>query len=143
MWDLLEHLADPRQAFCRVAELLTPDGYLVLELPGRDSLLHDLAKVLYRFSGNRIRRPLYLVCGIHHLNYFSSAGITSLLEQSGFKVKQVHRGESELQSLYRGCQGDRSAADLVYNAGLTCVFWLARQWGRQNKLIIFAQRVSD
>jgi 2-polyprenyl-3-methyl-5-hydroxy-6-metoxy-1,4-benzoquinol methylase len=142
MWDLLEHLANPRYALGKAAGLLNADGILVLEIPARDSLLHDLAKVLYRISAGRIRRPLYLVCGVHHLHYFSQVGISGLLEECGFKVKQVHRGETELESLYRGRQGKRSAAELAYNASLTLIFWLARQLGRQNKLIVFAQRVS-
>lgn len=139
MWDLLEHLADPRAALVKVASLLAPKGLLVLEIPSRDSLLHTLAKGIYRISGGRVRRPLYLVCGLHHLHYFSERDISRLLGETGFEVREIHRGETELESLYRDKFGERSLAAKTYNLALAVVFRMARLLRRQNKLIIFAQ----
>jgi len=141
MWDLLEHLADPRSALRKAAALLVPQGVLVLEIPARDSLLHSLAKKLYGVSGGRFCRPLYLVCGLHHLHYFSEQDIFRLLREEGFDVREIHRGETELESLYRGKSGSRGFAAMTFNVALVSVFLLARALKRQNKLIIFAQKI--
>ena len=141
MWDLLEHLADPRAALKKSADLLEPGGFLVIEIPARDSFLHDLAKLFFRISGRRIRRPLYLVCGVHHLHYFSQSDISSLLRQCGFQVKKVYRGETELESLYRNTRGGHQIACLAHNLALRTIFMLARLLKRQNKLIVFAQKL--
>lgn len=140
MWDLLEHLADPRSALEKAASLVVSGGLLVMEIPARDSLLHNLAKASYRLSGGRIRRPLLLVCGVHHLHYFSQRDISHLMNECGFEVKEIHRGETELASLYRGHDQRRSVASKAYNVALTSVFWMARLLRRQNKLIIFARK---
>lgn len=140
MWDLLEHLVDPRQALLKANDLLNKNGILLLEIPARDSLLHDLAKIVYRFSAGTIRRPLYLTYGVHHLHYFSEQGICKLLKANGFEVKQVYRGETDLNSLYHGQPGRRSVKAAAYNIILNSIFRLARIVGRQNKLIIFSQK---
>lgn len=140
MWDLLEHLANPRAALRKAAGLIHDKGLLVLEIPARDSLLHYLAKFLYRASNGKIRRPLYLVCGVHHLHYFSEADITRLLDETGFKIQEVHRGETELASLYHGGSGERSVSTVVYNMALVAVFGMARLLRKQNKLIVFARK---
>lgn len=142
MWDLLEHLAAPRKALLKAHDLLNPDGVLVLEIPARDSLLHDLAKFLYRFSAGRICRPLFLVCGVHHLHYFSENHICKLLHESGYEVEKVFRGETDLSSLYRGQQGKRGLKALAFNISLSLIFRFARVVDRQNKLIIFAQKIT-
>ncbi|GAB6194392.1 class I SAM-dependent methyltransferase [Desulfocastanea catecholica] len=143
MWDLLEHLADPAKALLKAHDLLNPNGILILEIPARDSLLHDLSKFLYRFSVGRIRRPLYIVCGVHHLHYFSEKHICNLLRESGYEIEKLFRGETDLHALYRGKRGKRSLQAIVFNITLSVIFWLAKVVGRQNKLVIFAKKISS
>jgi len=141
MWDLLEHLADPRFSLEKVSKFISQDSLLVLEIPARDSLLHNLAKFLYSASSGLIRKPLYLVCGLHHLHYFSKKGITNLLHETGFKVELIERRETEIMSLYKGKPGKRSFSDILYNIALVSIFFLARILKRQNKMIIFARKI--
>ncbi len=141
MWDLLEHLANPREALQKAAGLIREDGIIALEIPARDSLLHDLAKFLFRASRGKIRRPLYLVCGVHHLHYFSEVDITRLLDETGFEIQEIYRGETELASLYHGGSGKRTVLTVVYNMTLVAVFGMARLLRRQNKLIVFARKI--
>ncbi|MDX8377182.1 MAG: methyltransferase domain-containing protein, partial [Mariprofundales bacterium] len=86
MWDLLEHLADPVLAINKVHEVLGESGLFILEIPVRDSLLHWVAKLVYKFSLGKVKRPLFLTYGIHHLQYFSTKSINNILIQNGFSI---------------------------------------------------------
>ncbi len=141
MWDLLEHMATPREGLEKANALLNADGVLVLEIPARDSLLHKLAKGLHRLSFGMIRRPLYLVCGIHHLNYFDEKSVRKLLNETGFSVIKVYRGETEINSLLKNGKGlVQRTKCYLYNSTLALVFFVARLVGRKNKLIVFAKK---
>lgn len=141
MWDLLEHLRDPQKALEGVANIMSDNGVLVMEIPVRDSVLHYTAKMLYKASFGRISRPLYLVCGVHHLNYFSEQGIRRLLEDKGFRVLRAERTETNLQSLRRG-GAQSSGAQRIFNMALSAMFSIARLLRMQNKLIIYAKKLA-
>jgi 2-polyprenyl-3-methyl-5-hydroxy-6-metoxy-1,4-benzoquinol methylase len=141
MWDLLEHLPDPHVAIRKVRDLLKPDGILVLEIPLRDSLIHWMVKVVYNFSLGLIKRPLFLVCGIHHLQYFSKKSIQSFLSVNGFEVAEQYRSETDVRALCkRPRKGLFNRAEVwAYNTGIRGVFLLGNLLGRENKLLIFAK----
>lgn len=141
MWDLLEHLPDPHVGMSKIHDLLNPDGILVLEIPVRDSLIHWLAKVLYRLSLGRIKRPLFLIYGIHHLQYFSKNSIRSFLAVNGFEVAEQYRTETDVGAL---CKRPRKglfngAGVWAYNAAIRGAFLLGNLLRRENKLLIFAK----
>ncbi|KRT75159.1 MAG: type 12 methyltransferase [Candidatus Rokubacteria bacterium CSP1-6] len=73
LWDVLEHLADPREALRRCHELLKPNGHLALTTP-------NTAGLLRRVTGRRwveYKIP-------EHLYFFDPTTIHTLLEKSGF-----------------------------------------------------------
>lgn len=142
MWDLLEHLPDPQKVVRKAHKMLNPGGLLVLEIPARDSFIHWLVKSAYRVSAGRISRPLLLVYGIHHLQYFSEKSIRSFLSANGFEVIEVCRDETEVQTLIRPQGRSRLsyAKATLYNTFVRGSFLLARLLKKQNKLIVFAQK---
>jgi len=137
MWDLLEHLARPNAAIEKVHSILNPGGLIVLEVPVRDSLLHWAAKTLYRLSFGRIRRPLFLTYGVHHLQYFTAKSMSALLNEHGFDVLDNRRDETNLEAVRRKSGGFKSR---LYNSSLNVLFWLARFLGKQNKLVVIARK---
>lgn len=146
MWDLLEHLPDPRAAISKSHELLTPHGLLVLEIPIRDSCVHWLAKGVYRVSAGRLRNPLFRVYGIHHLQYFSERSIQRFLADHGFEIAEVYRDQTDVQALYQRPQGNGKANRAktgAYNSAIQGAFSLARLVGKQNKLIVFARKTRS
>lgn len=145
MWNLLEHLPDPCMAMKKVRNLLKPDGILVLEIPVRDSLIHWLVKGVYKFSLGRIKRPLFLVYGIHHLQYFSKRSIQRFLEVNGFEVAEQYRSETDLGALRkRPGKGLFSRAEVwAYNTGIRGAFLLGNLLRRENKLLIFAKSTKN
>jgi SAM-dependent methyltransferase len=77
MGDVIEHLVDPAVALDRIAELLRPDGVVVLMLPDAGS---RLARVLGRRWWSVIPT---------HVQYFTRASLSRLAERRGFRVVHV------------------------------------------------------
>lgn len=78
LWDVLEHLPDPRGALTRCHELLKPKGYLALSTPNTAGLLRKL-------TGRRwveYKIP-------EHLYFFDPATIRALLAKSGFRPLSI------------------------------------------------------
>ncbi len=137
MWDLLEHLANPGLAVKKVNKILNPGGLLVLEIPVRDSLLHWVAKVLYKMSFGCVTRPLFLTYGVHHLQYFSEKSIVSFLERNSFEVCECSRTETDISALK---QSGHSFYNIAYNAILVSLFALARIFHKENKVILLTMK---
>jgi SAM-dependent methyltransferase len=74
MWDVIEHLADPRSAVEHIYRLLRPGGVLVAHTIDIDSLF---ARVM------GARWPWLMEM---HLYYFSRRTLRAMLEQCGFEV---------------------------------------------------------
>ena len=72
--DVLEHLLDPADAVRQVRELLVPGGLLYLTVP-------DAGSPLARLMGRRWWSVLPM-----HVQYFTRASMTRLLEAHGFRV---------------------------------------------------------
>jgi len=137
MWDLLEHLAHPTAAIKQVHAMLNPSGLLALEIPVRDSLLHWVAKALFRLSFGRVTRPLFLTYGVHHLQYFSEKSIVSFLEGNGFDVCECNRAETDISALKRS---DSSLKGWSYNIVLGSLFFFAKIIKKENKIIVLARK---
>jgi SAM-dependent methyltransferase len=78
MWDVLEHLADPRAALRRVHELLRPSGVLAVGTPHRHG-------VTLRAFGARA----LLVVPPEHLLLASSDGLRAAATDAGFEVVRL------------------------------------------------------
>ena len=72
LWDVLEHLADPRATLAECRRLLKPGGILVVNYP-------DVGSWIARLMG---RRWVFLLSV--HLYYFTPATIERLLDDTGF-----------------------------------------------------------
>lgn len=75
--DVIEHLPDPGAALDRVAELLAPGGVLWMALP-------DAGSRLARVMGRRWWSVIPT-----HVQYFTRASLTRLLEGHGYEVLEV------------------------------------------------------
>jgi SAM-dependent methyltransferase len=83
MWDVLEHLRDPRGAVRRAFDVLVPAGILIVVSPN----------VRFQLTKSRMLRCLgrpATISGIAHLNHFSERTLADLIAREGFTV--VHRG---------------------------------------------------
>lgn len=78
LWDTIEHLANPRAYLARAAEHLEPGG-LVAFTTG------DIGSLVARVQRGRWR----LIHPPSHLQYFTTASATRLVEECGFRVVHV------------------------------------------------------
>jgi 2-polyprenyl-3-methyl-5-hydroxy-6-metoxy-1,4-benzoquinol methylase len=73
-WAVLEHVAEPAEFLRKTRELLMEGGYCFVLVPNVRSL------------AVRLLGPKYRYILPQHINYFSSATLRRLVEQSGFEV---------------------------------------------------------
>ena len=79
LWDVIEHLADPRKVVEKLRSLIDDHGLLILTTP-------DIESLPARITRNRwigFKSP------DEHLWYFSRCTIIKLLESAGFKVEKT------------------------------------------------------
>jgi SAM-dependent methyltransferase len=74
MWDVIEHLTDPRSALGQVHHLLKPGGLVVVHTI-------DIESLFARLMGPRWPWLMEM-----HVYYFSRHTLRTMLEQSGFEV---------------------------------------------------------
>lgn len=74
MWDVIEHVTDPKAEICGSRNLLKPGGVLVLHTMDIDSLAA-------RLMGSRWPWLMDM-----HLHYFSQKTMRAMLEEAGFEV---------------------------------------------------------
>lgn len=85
-WDLIEHVENPRSLVAKAKKLLKPGGYLVLQTTTVDSLLFQLAKILYKLSLGKFRILTETAYPVHHANHFDRKMIIKLLRDQKFEI---------------------------------------------------------
>lgn len=78
MWDVLEHLPNPRQELEAARSLLSPGGRLYLSTIDRGSLLARLLGARWPWLMDM------------HLVYFDRPSLAALLEETGLRVLSIH-----------------------------------------------------
>jgi len=78
MWDVIEHLQDPKAAFKKAFEILKPGGYLVLSTG-------DIQSKLARLTG----RYWHLMTPQDHLYFFSQLTMERMLMATGFHLISI------------------------------------------------------
>ena len=80
LWDVLEHVDDPRAYLSALNRMLTDDGVLAINTVDRSSLWA-------RLLGSRWQ----LIVPPEHLNYYSPKNLELLLEECGFTMLEVKK----------------------------------------------------
>ena len=80
MFDVIEHLLDPRRALEAVRDVLRPGGLLVVTTPN----IHALSRL-------GLGRQWAVLSPAEHLSYFSEATLRPLLERTGFRRVRFER----------------------------------------------------
>jgi 2-polyprenyl-3-methyl-5-hydroxy-6-metoxy-1,4-benzoquinol methylase len=89
MWDLLEHLPEPLLGLEQARRLLKPSGLLLVNTPNENSLLRQVARLLYRGSGGRITAPINRLYHRYHLHYFAAETLRVLFRRAGLELVEM------------------------------------------------------
>jgi SAM-dependent methyltransferase len=111
--DVLEHLLDPGGAVDRLVRLLEPGGALFATVP-------DAGSALARAMGRRWWSVLPM-----HVQYYTRASITRLLEERGLRVRRI---DSHAKLFSRRYYGER-IGEFVPVAGPRFARWVDRTKG--------------
>jgi hypothetical protein len=87
-WEVLEHLAEPRQVLSRLGPLFTERGILLVLVPNAGSLV---TRILHEKSTT--------FGGHSHLNHFTAPSLTTLLESLGFEILEMETLLTELGAI--------------------------------------------
>lgn len=96
MFDVLEHVARPRDVLRRIVGSLKPGGWMILEVPGEVTTFRTLAKLAYRLTGGRLRRPLQALYHPTHLSYFTRGSLARLIESVGGERVDMRNKEAHI-----------------------------------------------
>lgn len=115
MWDVIEHVNDPRASLAAAFRLLRPGGILAINTP-------DSGSILARLLGLR----WHLVLPPEHLVLFHQESLRRLLAESRFEVTAVKRIGKRFTVQYvlhtlarwQGLKLWKSAADLSHKTGV-------------------------
>ena len=83
LWDVLEHMTDPRRELLEVNRVLQPSGLLVVETPDIGSWVPKVLGERWVHYGNDF-----------HLFHFTPCTLTRLLQETGFSVRTITRGDA-------------------------------------------------
>jgi len=81
LWDILEHLSNPREGLEEVNRILKNKGYIFITVPNMDSWIRKLMGKRW-FGFNKIDE---------HLFYFSPRTMRLLLEKTGFECLKIEK----------------------------------------------------
>lgn len=87
MWDVLEHLHDPRKYLNRVSQLLKPGGRFVVTLPNPHSIDFGLFGPLW--TGLDVPRHLYVFARAPLLELFRQVGLTLVSSRCAYGGQRV------------------------------------------------------
>jgi len=79
LWDVIEHLPDPKAALIKIRKLLKPDGILLINFP-------DIGTTQAKLAGKRFWWILSV-----HLHHFTRDSIKNICDRSGFEAFHFQR----------------------------------------------------
>ncbi len=89
LWDVFEHLVDPREVLCALAARLAPGGVVFVQTIHERSVVPTLGRVLYAASGGRLTGPARRTHEAHHLVFFSRPGLQRLADAAGLRIRAL------------------------------------------------------
>lgn len=88
LWDVFEHVVDPRAVLCSLAARLAPGGLLFVQTIHEHSIVPALGRGLYAVTGGRLRGPARRTHEAHHLVFFSRDGLAQLADAADLAIRE-------------------------------------------------------
>lgn len=86
LWDVFEHVCDPRALLQALATRLREGGTIFIQTIHEYSLVPTLGRLSYRLTGGRLRTAARRTHEAHHLVFFSRAGLGLLADAANLSI---------------------------------------------------------
>lgn len=103
LWDVIEHVNYPQATLQAAADLLKPNGILLIDTPCRDAFYHRFGELTYKISNGKyptFLNAMYSAQPFGHKQIFSLAEMRQLYQSVGVEVLELKRFH-ELSFPYR------------------------------------------
>lgn len=142
MWDVIEHLIDPKSVLVSGLSKVRRGGALLFETPDGAFPVRSVLLAANRFSRGKIdlTGPMYYW---EHKIYFTEPGIRALLDAAGADVVSVQRATSLREKMDRGFAAGAeqgSTTSRVLKRAWPALEAGFRRAGRGNKLLVIARK---
>lgn len=135
LWDILEHVRDPRRLAERAASLIKPGGLLFIETPNASSVLDWAVVTLARLG---MPGPATTFYGLHHLTLWNPSNIRRLLEETGFAIREINFDTTPASRVFRGA----TTRDRLMRLCVGLIQFAGKFLRKENKMIITAQNIQ-
>lgn len=132
MWDIIEHLSDPKAYLKESRRLLREEGLLALKTP---NVTLELFKIIKLFN-SIIPQTSYLLHPSKHIFYFTPETLGKLLELCGFQILKVKKVDELKKKVYHKVLGKSLIKRAYFNSIKNCLKWA----GIKESFIIFARK---
>jgi 2-polyprenyl-6-hydroxyphenyl methylase/3-demethylubiquinone-9 3-methyltransferase len=142
LWDVIEHVNYPFQTLQSAAQVLKPDGLLLIDTPCRDSFYHRIGELTYRLTGGRYPTFLNAMYSSHlfgHKQIFSTTEMRKLFESIGLEVIDLHKFH-ELSFPYDFYLRKLFRSEAVVRLLLPAVNIFFRIFRIQNKMLVIGRK---
>lgn len=129
LWDVIEHLHNPREALTRIHHLLKADGLVALSTPNFGSLAANLLGKRWGFVGPG-----------EHIYLFTPETLHRMLSRTGFEVIEMQTPHLNVEGIRSILSNDESVAELIRSIETTYRERLAQLQG--DEIIAFARKVA-
>lgn len=143
LWDVIEHVNNPKEVVSVAFSLLSPGGLLLMDTPARDGVLYRFGEVTTRFSRGRFPTTLgiqYSAAPFAHKQIFRVSDMAKMLNEAGFSATIKTKTELSFPIIYylrHMLRSDRLASALEPFAKFACAALPLK-----NKMIVIASKMS-
>jgi len=131
LWDVIEHVPNPRDTLHRLSHWLKKDGFLLLATPNHGSLPDFAATAFYFLSGGFIKKPLTYFFVPEHVLYFTASTLRSLVRQCGLQPLQEIKSNTDI---------DRYTASPLFKVSAKILLLLAKVCHAENRITLICRK---
>jgi len=133
LFDVIEHLPQPNLIIEACKELLTSGGILLIRTPMEESLLRDIAKLIYKSSFRKLEFPLLWFYSFEHIQSFSLKSLRTLFKNHDLSIVNVFREEESL---------DRINIPLGVKIAIKGINFISFLLHKQHKITVIAKKLT-
>lgn len=147
LYNIIEHVPHPLGFLKRINTLTRTNGHLIVETPLEGNMLTQIAKLIYRSTGGRVRFHLkYLYSSTAHGGHiyrFSRKTLTNIMGQAGFTVENYQAVPTSVRFFIRQRNvGKPVAVRLFHYLVLGLAFPALKLIFGSNHFIVSAKKAS-